>query len=222
MSERKQLIDILLRTIDDSLANVHTATIARITKVNATTINCKPVISRVLNGEKVDLPEFIEVPPMFMQGGGSYTAYPLAVGDYALMIFTERCFDNWYAGGDNEIPLEYRMHDYSDGFAIVGINPIGTAITIPDVITQVGDTRQEGDYDHEGDREQEGNFVLNGNFTINGNMTINGTGGGGTVNTNNIDFILTNGDVTADSVSLKTHTHDGVQSGGSNTGQPNT
>jgi hypothetical protein len=222
MSEKKQLLDIITQVIDESLANLHTATIARVTAVGQTTINCKPVLARVVDGQKVQLPEFKAVPPCFMQGGGSYTAHPIAVGDYALLIFTERCFDNWYGGVDNEIPLEYRMHDYSDGFAIVGINPLGQAIPIPSVIKQVGDTRQEGNYDHEGNRVQAGNHTITGNLTVNGNMTINGDGGGGTVNMNGIDFVLTGGDVTVDGVSVKSHTHNGVQTGSGNTGTTNT
>ena len=140
------------------------------------------MIARVVDGQKIELPEFKAVPPMFMQGGGSYTAHPIAVGDYALLIFTERCFDNWYGGVDNETPLEYRMHDYSDGFAIVGVNPLGGAIAIPDRITHIGDAYQEGDYEHEGDREQTGNFDLTGNMTITGDLTVTGNGGSEQVN----------------------------------------
>lgn len=215
MSEKKQLLDIITQVIDESLANLHTATIAKVTAVGQTTINCKPVMARVVDGQKVQLPEFKAVPPCFMQGGGSYTAHPIAVGDYALLIFTERCFDNWYAGVDNEIPLEYRMHDYSDGFALVGINPLGGAISIPDKITQIGDTVQKGDYEHEGDRAQTGDFSLTGNMTVEG-------GEGGTINMANTTLNLTNGDIIVDGVSVKSHTHSGVQTGGGNTGTPNT
>lgn len=204
MSEKKQLLDIITQVIDESLANLHTATIAKVTAVGQTTINCKPVMARVVDGQKVQLPEFKAVPPCFMQGGGSYTAHPIAVGDYALLIFTERCFDNWYAGVDNEIPLEYRMHDYSDGFALVGINPLGGAISIPDKITQIGDTVQKGDYEHEGDRAQTGDFSLTGNMTVEG-------GEGGTINMANTTLNLTNGDIIVDGVSVKSHTHSGVQ-----------
>lgn len=226
MSDKKQLLDVIVGAIDDSLANLHTATIARVTKVGEKTINCKPVIARTVKGETIALPEFIDVPPMFMQGGNSYSAHPIAVGDYALLIFTERCFDNWYNGIDGIAPLEYRMHDYSDGFAIVGVNPLAGAITIPTRITHIGDTYKEGDYEHLGDNtqtgdcEQNGDYVLHGNLTVNGNITVTGQGGGGNVNMNNVNFVLTNGDITADDISLKTHTHNGVQTGSGNTGQP--
>jgi hypothetical protein len=109
-----------------------------------------------------------------MQGGTSYTAHPISVGDYALVVFCERSFDRWYLGADGVRPPELRMHDYSDGFAFVGVNPLSKAIEIPTVIKQVGDTHQTGDYVHIGNRTQTGDFTLNGNLTINGNLTVTG------------------------------------------------
>lgn len=148
--ETRSLLDTLRGAITAALADTHTATIARVTAVGATTINCRPVINRVVNGESIALPEFVDVPPLFLQGGNSYTAHPIAIGDYCLLIFTERCFDRWYAGQDYQPPLELRMHDYSDAIAIVGINPLADAITIPSTIKQVGDTEQIGNYTHTG------------------------------------------------------------------------
>ncbi len=43
----------------------------------------------------------------------------------------------------------------------------------------------------------------------------------GTLTVSNANVIVTSGDVIADGISLKTHTHGGVQSGGDNTGTPN-
>ena len=170
MRESKQIIDTLMIAIDQAMANMHTATIAKVTGVNEKTINCQPVTSRVVNGESIPLPEFIDVPPLFMQGGGSYTAHPIAVGDYCLLIFTERCFDRWYNGQDFQPPLEMRMHDYSDGIALVGINPVTEAITIPDMIQQEGDTNQDGDYTHQGNMTRVGNTALTGLLTLIGNL----------------------------------------------------
>lgn len=158
----QQLIDIMMKALDDALANVHTATIAKVTAVNETTINCRPVINRLVKGESIALPEFVDVPPIFMYGGGSYIALPVAVGDYCILLFTERCFDNWYDGRDYQPPLELRMHDYSDGFALVGIKPLAGAITIPNIIHI------------EGDSEQTGNIVLTGNISVEGNITATG------------------------------------------------
>lgn len=196
----KDLYQVLDDKLLEALANLHTVTIAVVTAVNDTTIDCQPVINRQVNGQSVRLPVFADVPPVFMQGGGSYTAHPIAVGDYCLLMFTERCYDNWYAGSDFLSPLEMRMHDYSDGFALVGINPQASAILIPDVITQIGDTFQQGDYVHEGNREQTGDMTITGDLTVDGNITCTGV-------------IKAGGDVIADSegtaISLLTHVHTG-------------
>jgi hypothetical protein len=172
--EAKQLTRTLKIAIHEALANLHTATVARVQAVSATTIDVQPVINRNVNGQSVQLPVFTKVPPVFMQGGGSYTAHPIAPGDYCLLILTERCFDRWYDGQDFRRPAEYRMHDYSDGFAVIGVNPMALAITIPDVITHIGDTYQEGDYEHLGNRTQTGDYTQTGTRTQTGNETVTG------------------------------------------------
>jgi hypothetical protein len=113
------------------MSNVHTAAIARVQKVNTSTIDVKPVVNRVINGESIELPVFPEVLPLFLGGGSSYTSYPIAVGDYCLLIFSERCFDNWYAGNDFEPPLDKRMHDYSDAIALCGLKVASELTEIP-------------------------------------------------------------------------------------------
>lgn len=170
----KDLYQVLDDKLAEALSNLHTITIATVTAVNGDTIDCQPVINRQVNGQSVRLPVFADVPPVFMQGGSSYTAHPITPGDYCLVLITERCYDRWYAGSDFLTPLELRMHDYSDGFALVGVNPQAGAIQIPDVITQIGDTFQQGDYVHQGNREQTGDFELNGNQEVNGDVVING------------------------------------------------
>jgi hypothetical protein len=199
--ERKHLLDTLMVAIDNALANMHTATIAKVTAVGATTINCRPVTNRLVNGKSIALPEFIEVPPLFLQGGGSYTAHPIAVGDYCLLIFTERCFDRWYHGQDFQPPLELRMHDYSDGVAIVGLNPLAGAITIPTVIQQTGDTNQDGEYTHQGTMTRTGDLVITGNIVCTGSISATEQ-------------------ITAGTVSLSSHIHGGVTTGSGNTGGP--
>ena len=176
MREQKQLINILDRTIQNALNNIHTATIAKVIKVNEKTIDVKVVINQESDGESLEFPVFIEVPPVFSQGGSSYTAHPIAADDYCLLIITERCFDNWYSGRDNVVPPEFRVHDYSDAFAIVGVNPLAAAITIPQVITHIGDTYQEGNYEHVGNMDRTGDTDTSGN-TESGTYSVGGAAG---------------------------------------------
>lgn len=226
MTAKNQMVDTLMLAIDSALANVHTATIAKVTAVSTKTINCQPIINRLVRGESVQLPEFIEVPPVFLQGGGSYTAHPIAVGDYCLLIFTERCFDRWYHGQDFKIPLELRMHDYSDGFAIVGVNPLAGAITIPSMIQQTGDTNFDGNHTHQGTLDRIGDTTIAGDVYIDGDLEVTGnivcqgtisagnfTGLGGGALTASVDIV-------SGTISLQTHVHGGVVPGGGDSGGP--
>jgi hypothetical protein len=199
MKEKLQLTDIIADAIGEALSNLHTATIAKVTAVQEKTISVQPVINRVVDGNSITLPQFTKVPPLFMQGGGSYTAHPIAVGDYCLLILTERCFDRWYSGADFQDPAEFRMHDYSDGIAVVGLNPLAGALTIPDVIQQTGDTNQDGNYTRQGSLVQIGDMTITGNLHVDGEITCTG-------------------DVVAGGISLRNHTHPG-DSGGT-TGGP--
>ena len=199
MTAKRELTDVLNDAIGEALSNLHTATIAKVTAVQEKTISVQPVINRVVDGMSIQLPQFTKVPPLFLQGGGSYTAHPIAIGDYCLLILTERCFDRWYDGADFQDPAEFRMHDYSDGIAIVGINPLAGALTIPDVIQQTGDTNQDGNYTRQGSLVQIGDMTITGNLHVDGEITCTG-------------------DVVAGGVSLRNHTHPG-DSGGT-TGGP--
>lgn len=232
MKEKLQLTDIMAEAIGEALSNLHTATIAKVTAVQEKTISARPVTNRVVDGKSIELPEFTKVPPLFLQGGGSYTAHPIAIGDYCLLIFTERCFDRWYSGADFQNPAEFRMHDYSDGIAIVGVNPQAGALTIPEVIQQTGDTNQDGNYTHQGNRTQTGDqtiigdLYVDGNVTVSGNITCQGTiaagnytGLAGGAMTASVS-IETTADIVAGGISLKTHVHGGVQTGSGTTGGP--
>ena len=206
MNEKRELIDVMNEAINFAMSNLHTATIAKVTGVQSKTISVQPVINRVVNKVSIELPEFTMVPPVFMQGGGSHTAYPIVVGDYCLLILTERCFDRWYGGADFQSPAEFRMHDYSDGLAFVGVNPLASAITIPSVIQQTGDTNQDGNYTHQGNMVQIGDLTVTGNLQVNGDITCTGT--------------LVVAAATIGGIDFGTHTHSGVDTGPGSTGGP--
>jgi len=80
------------------------------------------------------------------------------------------------------------MHDYSDGIAIVGINPIAGALTIPSVIQHTGDTNQDGDYTRQGSLVQIGDMTITGNLHVDGNITCTGKLTAATATIGGIDF----------------------------------
>jgi len=159
-AKKEELTDVMNDGIITALANTHTIVVAKITAVGSITIDCQPVIQRVVDGAAIQLPVFPSVPPVFLSGGTSYDAHPLAVGDYCLLLVSERSFDRWYGGADNVPPIEQRMHDYSDCFALVGVSPASMAKTIPATIERFGDSTVTGNYIHTG------NYTLTGNLDV--------------------------------------------------------
>lgn len=154
-----------------------------------------------------------DVPVAYMGGGQFVTTYPIQPGDEALVIFSDRCIDSWWQSGGVQIPASLRMHDISDGFAIVG--PRSLAKSIPNVSTTTAQFRSlDGTTFFEVESGGVCNVVapngvnITGPVNINGNVTVTGA-------------VTATQEVTAkSSVALSTHLHGGVTSGGSNTGAP--
>jgi phage baseplate assembly protein gpV len=176
----------------------------------------------------IDLPLLLDCPVMFPNGGGVMLTFPVKQGDECLMIFSSRCIDAWWESGGVQAPMEARMHDLSDGFVLVG--PRSKARKIDGLSTANAQLRSEDgatfiELDPEGQAVQvtaPGGFTVNADAgaTINANTTINGTlHVTGTITTDS-DVLAPTGDVVAGTVSLKTHTHSGVLSGGAISGPP--
>lgn len=138
MGARTSLPEVL----DDALAllqaQIHTALPARVVAVNGALVDVQPVIQAIVNDTPVTLPVFPGVPIYWPGSANSYTAHPVAPGDYCLLVVSERCIDGWWNGQDEVPPVEERLHDYSDAFALCGIRRSGAGVTIPDHPTMAG------------------------------------------------------------------------------------
>lgn len=174
--KKEELTTVMFEAILQALADTHTIVVARVAVVNQKTIDVQPVIQRVVDGQAISLPVFPGVPPIFLSGGTSYDAHPIAAGDYCLLLVSERCFDRWYAGDDNVPPLEARMHDYSDSFALCGIKPASIAQDIPTTIMRIGDSTVEGAWLHTGSYDLTGALTVTGN-TESTTYSVGGTPG---------------------------------------------
>ena len=170
----------------------------------------------------VNMPLLPDVPVVFPGGGGFTLTFPVASGDECLVVFASRCIDAWWQSGGVGEPMEPRMHDLSDGFALVGVrsqphrlSPAvhGSAyveITPGGAVTAVGPssvTVRSG-----------GSITLDApQIVIKGLLSMQSQGGGATTATLAGSLNAT-GDVTASNISLNSHTHPG-DSGGT-TGGP--
>lgn len=91
----------------------------------AMTLEAQPAIQGVVTNENgveefVNLPLLVDVPICFPNAGGFILTFPIASGDEVLIIIASRCIDSWWQSGSIQKPMEARMHDLSDGFAIPG------------------------------------------------------------------------------------------------------
>jgi phage baseplate assembly protein gpV len=144
-----------------------------------------------------------------MRGGGCTLTFPIAQNDECLVVLASRCIDSWWQLGGVQVQAEFRMHDLSDGFAIVG--PFSQATKISGWSTSAVQLRsndgkayvQLNPSTHEVDVVTSGNIsanaggtanvqstgamtltaptiTLNGNVQINGNIGQTGSSGPGT------------------------------------------
>jgi hypothetical protein len=83
--------------------------------------------------ESVSLPMLVDVPIVWPRAGGFALTFPIKVGDEVLVVFGDRCIDSWWQSGGQGAPLEPRMHDLSDAFAILAPASQPKAQELPNV-----------------------------------------------------------------------------------------
>jgi hypothetical protein len=131
MLDRDELLndtETALRTaLDGRQATMWTAIPAIVVSFNPTemTLIAQPTIQAIVTASDgtetpIPLPVLVDVPVCFPQAGGFLLTLPIAVGDEVLVIFASRCIDSWWQSAAVGPPMELRMHDLSDGFAIPG------------------------------------------------------------------------------------------------------
>ena len=108
-------------------AEIHTMLPGIIESVDLTKMTCtvQPAVQATVTNdaggrENANLPIATDVPIVFLNGGGYTATFPVSPGDECLLIFAERCIDNWWQEGGVQSQFEHRMHDLSDAFALVG------------------------------------------------------------------------------------------------------
>ena len=218
----------------------------------AMTVSVQPAVQgrvRDENGksENVRMPLLVDVPVVFPCGGGFSLTYPIREGDEALVVFSSRCIDGWWQGGETAPPPDGRMHDLSDGMAIIGprsqakkLNPAvdvenvqlrtddrhATLTKMPDNTIEAKNPAASAALTPDGVVEIRGSSEIKlsaPQITIAGNLTWTGDGGGAGRYAIKGDLALdgsltSTGDQVAEGKSTAHHTHPG-DSGGT-TGEP--
>ena len=211
------------------------------------TVSVQPTIQAAVSDKdgvvkNVTLPLLVDVLIGFYRGGGFAVTLPLKVGDEVNVIFSSRCIDGWWQTGGISPQLDARTHDLSDGVAfpqisslpkaLAGVSSQNLQIRTLDgstfiEITPSGTVKVNATGNVELVAESvivqaTSTVITSQDITMNGNVAINGslTTTGGNVSMNG-NISHSGGALESNGVVLDTHTHSGVQQGGSNTGGPN-
>jgi hypothetical protein len=234
-----ELLDAAMLT---KLADLHTCFPARIEAYDYTTqrASVKPLLNRKLRDGRIEsLPVISNVPVWMPRSGGASITLPVSPGDTCFVACTERSIDEWLQRGGVQTPADPRKHSLFDAVAFVGLIPfnVGTdAENAQDVLIQYAGSKVRLKPGAAVEIEAATVKIISPETEMTGNLTVagltttagfvsQGTIGGGATITGNVDITsgtvtVAGGDVVADGISLKTHTHSGVQAGGDNTGGP--
>ena len=224
MDRRERLDDpeeSLRMALESYASQLWTALPASVVSVNlaAQTISVQPTIQGSVadpsgNVRLVNLPVLVDVPLVWPKAGGFALTFPVAAGDEVLVVFSCRCIDSWWQSGGIGAPAEARMHDLSDGFAILA--PTSQPKKLSNVSSANVQLRN-----YAGDTLVE--ITPDGKANITGASEINLTAPvinlTGTMNLNG-QMTQTGGSMTIGGVTFGTHKHTGVQTGGGTSGGP--
>ena len=180
----------------------------------------------------VSMPQCLDVPIIFPQGGGYLLTFPVSPGDECLLFFASRCIDSWWQSGGVQVPAEWRMHSLSDGFAFVGVDSVpNVAPAISAGTVQLRNRAGTAYYEINGTTI---NVITPGPVNVNAGGNVSVTSGGNA-------SITATGTATIKAASIKlqnagsalkklvndafisffnTHTHGGVMAGSSSTAVP--
>lgn len=127
--------ELLELVLDHRLGNLHTAMPGRVESYDAAAQTCDvlPQLKRqVPDGEggytTEALPVLSGVPVCFPRGGSFFLSFPLAKGDFVLVVFSERATGNWRQKGEASNPGDLRMHSLAGAVAIPGVYPTSGAL----------------------------------------------------------------------------------------------
>jgi hypothetical protein len=127
---RDELLDdpeeALRLALDNAQGKIWTAipAIVKAVDLSRQTVSAQPSIQGSITNaagvrQYVNLPLLVDVLIVWPRAGGFALTFPIKVDDEVLIVFASRCIDSWWQSGGVGVPAEARMHDLSDGFAIL-------------------------------------------------------------------------------------------------------
>ena len=188
--------ELLEQAKNNAMMDVRVSMPARIVSFNPATKTASVEIGlKMVNADDTqsDYPPLVDCPCLFTRGGGFHLVHPYKAGDKGIVLFSDRCFDGWFQAGQVAPPMDFRVHSMSDAYFI------GGADCLDDVSPIVSNAMFIGKDDNSAGVtiKASGDIDLNGvNISPSGIITL------------------------PDGTILNSHVDGNVQSGNSNTGEP--
>lgn len=187
--------------VSQMLGRVRTSTMCRVMGLGTMpgTMNVQPLVSIVDGmGNATTHGTIYNVPYLQLQAGTNAIVLVPVIGDVGVLLVCDRDISAAKTTRAAGPPPSMRTFDFADAIylgMVMGPTPANTITATP------------------------AGFVVSGNFIIQGNLQIAGNiqAADGTEYTGDIK---TTGDVQAGTISLKTHIHSGVATGGGDSGPP--
>jgi len=129
------LTEFISRRMNDISARINCLTIGTVISFDSTkqtaviSVNFQKTIKGInptqnigeVSDVIINYPTLVNVPVVFMNGGGGYLTFPVSEGDTCILLFCDRDMDIWFATGQIAPPNSERVHDINDAIAIIGI-----------------------------------------------------------------------------------------------------
>ena len=131
MSKPRTLGELLAQAADATGSRMHVSIPARVLKYDAAkqSVDVQPAVKDSVYEEDgsrsaISIPIITAVPVLFPGGGAFRITFPIAVGDFVLLVFSDRSLDLWLKDGGGDVdPVDPRRHALSDAVAIPTIRP---------------------------------------------------------------------------------------------------
>ncbi len=139
-AEEVTLAQAISAAITDRLIDLHVSMPAKVESYDASkqTVDVIPQLNRALPIDPSDpatqwvteaLPKLSDVPVCFPRAGGFFVSFPIAAGDYVLLVFSERNLGAWRATATQGDPGDLGMHTLDGAVAIPGVFPDANALS---------------------------------------------------------------------------------------------
>ena len=150
-ADNDQLYAIIEAIVEEKLARTSVSGPARVLSYDEEkgTVSVQPCLGEVSQDEDGNyvsrkLPQIDEVKVAFPRGGAWAITFPINVGDYVMLVHTDRALDLWQTNGGVLPTKQCRNHHLTDAWAIPGIYPDVAPLTESGIDTDLVAGKQGG------------------------------------------------------------------------------